>query len=445
MRLTISFMLAAAVFAQPPSSFENHLTAGQTAVQHSRYAEADTQFRAAVADAAQPDPNRTPQREAEAYSALCDLDLLMSKFDDGIAMASKAVEIMEAASAPDLSPHLMRLAGAYRVAGKTVLAVPLLERALEIDQKLGADDPKVSVDYDKLGSAYMELFRIDDSRAAYQKAIDTRISRLGPDHIDVATALVSLGVLEERNAKPKAAQADFEKALAISEKNLGTESYGLTGILDRLGRLFSDQKQYSDSEPEFQRSLAIREKVLGSRHSDLAPALDNLGMVYFFDSKYVDAEPVFQRALAIWLSTQGPTSPLVAESLDNLGALYSAQKRYADAEPLFKQALAIRETHDIESLSNLGLLYEATNDMKRSDEFFQRALLIGEKGMGGEHTEVVGTLKEYAAMLRTAGRLADAKKVDAHEKELEDRLSAQKVNGPETVGGRGPGAAPIQK
>ena len=433
MRLIILSMFAAAVFAQSPSSFETHLTAGQKAMQQSRYTEADTQFRAAVADLAQPDPNRAPLREVEAYSALCDLDLLMSRYDEAIVMASKAVDTAKAASAPDLTPHLGRLAGAYRVAGKTTLAVPLLEQILGIDQMLGADDPKVSVDYDRLGSAYMEVFRMDDARTAYQKAVDTRISRLGPEHIDVATALVSLGVLEQRNAKPKAAQADFEKALAISEKNLGLESYGLTGILDRLGQLFSKLEQYGDAEPVFQRSLAIREKVLGSRHSEVASALDDLGMAYFFDSKYVDAEPLFQRALVIWMTTQGPTHPLVAQEFDNLGTLYSAQKRYADAEPMFKRALAIRETQDIESLSNLGLLYEATNDMKRSDEYFQRALLVGEKGLGGEHTEVVGTLEQYATMLHAAGRLADAKKVEAHEKELKDKLTAQKANGPETV------------
>ena len=168
-------------------------------------------------------------------------------------------------------------------------------------------------------------------------------------------------------------------------------------------------------------------------------------MAYFYDHKYVDAEPLFQRALVIWMTTQGPTNPLVAQELDNLGALYSAQKRYADAEPMFKRALAIRETQDIESLSNLGLLYEATNDMKRSDEYFQRALLVGEKGLGGDHIEVLGTLEQYAAMLHAAGRNLDAKKVEAHEKELKDKLSAQKASGPETVDGRGPAAAPVQK
>lgn len=433
MRLIPVFVLASAAFAQSPSTFETHLAAGQAAIRQSRYVEADTQLHAAVADAARPDPNRSPARVVEAYSVLCDLDLLMSRYDEAIELAGKAVDATEAMAPADLTPHLARLAGAYRAAGKTSLAVPVLERMLAIDQTLGTDDPKVSVDYDKLGSAWLELFRMEEARAAYRHALDTRISRLGPDHIDVATTWVNLGVMEERDAKPLAAQADLEKALVISEKSLGPESYGLTSILDRLGRLFSSQKRYGDAEPAFQRSLAIREKVLGPRHSDVAPALDNLGMAYFFDSKYLEAEPLFQRAIEVWTATQGPTSPLVAQSLDNLASVFSAQKRYSDAEPLFKKALAIRETKDIESLSNLGLLYEATNDMKRSDEYFQRAILDGEKGLGGDHPEVLEALEEYAVMLHTAGRVVDAKKVEARAKELKGKLTAQQVSASEAA------------
>lgn len=427
MRFLLAVTVTLSLFAQSPSAFETHLTAAQAAIQQSRYGEADTQLRAAVADAARPDPSRLPVRTAEAYSALCDLDLLMGRYEEAIALAGKALDTAEAAGLPDLSPHLARLAGAYRAGGQTSLAVPVLERMLAIDQKTGADDPKVSVDYDKLGSAYMELVRIDDARAAYRHALDTRISRLGPDHIEVATSWVSLGVLEERNARDKDAQTDFETALAISEKSLGGESYGLTGILDRLGRLFSKQQRYGEAEAVFQRSLAIREKILGAKHSDVAPALDNLGMVYFFDKKYPEAEPLFQRALQIWTATQGPMNPLVAQSLDNLGSLYSAQKRYADAEPLFKKALAIRETRDIDSLSNLALLYEATNDLKRSEEYFQRAIVVGEKGLGGDHPEIADTLDEYAVMLHVAGRLADAKKMEAHSKEMKDRMAPEKA------------------
>ena len=433
MRFYILFLAAAPLFAQPLSPFEVQLLAGQNALAQSRYTEAETRLRAAIAAAAQPDPARSPLREAQAYSLLCDLDLLMNRAEEAITMAKTAADLAEPNTSPsDLTPHLSRLAGAYRAAGQTALAIPVLLRILAIDQTRASDDPKVSVDYDRLGSAYMELFKMDDARSAYRYALQTRISRLGPDHVDVATSWVNLGVLEERNANPKDARIDFETGLAVAEKSLGAENYGLTGILDRLGRLLSEQKLYSDAEPVFQRSLSIREKVLGVRHTDVAPALENLAMVYFFDTKYVEAEPLFQRALQIWQSTQNPLSPLVAQALDNLGSLYSAQKRYNDAEPFFIKALAIRETKDVESLSDLALLYQAVKDLKRADDYYQRAILIGEKGLGGDHPEVLDTMNEYAAMLREAGRLADAKKVEARAKELKDKLPPPaKPGGPE--------------
>jgi len=412
---------------------------------------ADTELRAAIAEAAQPDPNRAPARVAAAYGTLCDLDLLMSRFDEAISMGEKAVAILDTpdAPSPDLPAYLQRLAGAYRSSGKTNLGIPLLERALTIDLKLGPDDPKVSVDYDKLGSIYMEMGIIDEARASYQHALDTRISRLGPDQLDVATSWVNLGILEQRNsespgmdAQARAARKDFETALAISEKNLGPESYGITGILDRLGKLFSDKKQYSDAEPVFQRSLAIREKLLGSKHSDVAPALENLALTYYFDAKYVEAEPLFQRALQVWTATQGEGSPLVARALDNLGALYSKQTRYQDAEPYFKKALAIRESQDVDSLSNLGLLYEAINDLKKADDYFQRAILIGDKGLGGDHPEVLDVMAEYSKMLKANGRALEAKKVDARMKELKDHLTPQITAGAVGASGASGGGAP---
>jgi tetratricopeptide (TPR) repeat protein len=449
MRVLLPFALTAALLAQRPSTFEVHLTAGQAALQQSHYADANTHLHAALTEAERPDQNLPPMRIVEAYSALCDLDFLLGRFDEAIELATRASDTTEALikqvqqqeaptgdgtglkMVPDLTPHLGRLAATYRAAGKTSLAVPALERILSIDKALGENDPKVPIDYDKLASAYMELYRFDDARSAYRHALDTRIGQLGPEHIDVATSWVNLGVLEEANAKPQAARADFEQALAISGKILGVESYKLTGVLDRLGMLFSNQNLYSESEAMFQRSLTIREKVLGTRHSDVAPALENLGMVYFFDHKYIDAEPVLQRALQVYTATKPPTSPAVAQALDNLGSLYAAQKRYSDAEPFFKKALAIRETQYHESLSNLALLYDATGDMKRSDDYFQRAILVGEKGLGADHVEVLQTMDAYAAMLRKAGRIADAKKVEARLKELKGRLAPEAASGPE--------------
>ena len=431
MRAIFLLALAPAILAQTPSAFETHMTAAQTALSQSRYAEADQQLHAAVAELAKSDPARPPARVMDAYANTSDLDLLLGRADEGIAMARQALATAEAAygtSSTELSAHLIRLAGALRVAGRTSDAIPVLQRLLTTDQTLGPDDPKVSADYDKLGSAYLELSQFEDGRTAYRKALETRISRLGPDHLDVATSWVNLGVLEDRNARPADAKTDFETALAISEGKLGPDAYGLTGILDRLGALDSAHARdggwkngYANAEAWLQRSLAIREKILGPRHSDVAPALEDLGWVYFFDSKFLEAEPLFQQALLILKATKDATNPLVAEALEAIGTNYSAQKRYSDAEPYFRQALTIRETKSIDTLTGLAQLYATTGDMKRSGDYFERAALIGLKGLGGDHPEIVATLESYAVMLRMANRMADARKVDAQVKELKEK------------------------
>ncbi|HXE63740.1 MAG TPA: tetratricopeptide repeat protein [Bryobacteraceae bacterium] len=449
MRAIFLLALAPALLAQTPSAFETHLTAAQTALSQSRYAEANQQLHAAVAELANPDPARPPARVMEAYANLSDLDLLLGRADEGIEAARQALATAEATFGPsstDISPHLMRLAGALRVGRKTSDSVPVLERMLTIDLTLGPDDPKVSTDYDKLGSAYLELTRYEDARTAYRNALQTRISRLGPDHLDVATSWVNLGVLEDRNERPVDAKTDFETALAISEAKLGPEAYGLTGILDRLGALHSSHGKdpqwkngFANAEVYLQRSLAIREKVLGARHSDVAPALENLGWVYFFDSKYLEAEPLFQQALQILMATKDADSPLIAEALDAIGTTYSAQKRYPEAEPYFKKALAIRETKTIESLTSLGQLYATIDDLKRSGDYFERASLIGQKGLGGDHPEIITTLESYAVMLRMANRIADARKVEAQVKELKEKWPSKDVG--TVVASAGPAGA----
>jgi tetratricopeptide (TPR) repeat protein len=405
------------LFGQQLSPFEVHLASGKAAMQQSRYSEADRWLRAAIDDA-----SPIPAKAAEALETLCDLDLLIGKYDEAVELEEKAVAALDAAGSPDLSLHLTRLAGAYRADSQTPKAEPVLEKALALDiGSLGPDDARVATDYDSLGSALMEMRRYSEARPAYQKALDARVRRLGEVNLDIANSYVNLAILEERDSQPKAARVDLEKALEVSEKKLGDESYSLTGILDRLGLLIRKMKNYGEAEPILQRSLAIREKTLGARHSDVATALDNLALTYFADQKYAEAEPLLVRSLQIWLATQGPYSPFSSQAMDNLGSVYSAQRRFDEAEPLFKRALGIREMATIESVTNLALIYQTKNDPKRADQYFQRSILLAEKGLGGDHPdELSQTLEDYQTFLEAAGRTAEAKKIATRLQQLKE-------------------------
>src|SRR5579863_7013530 len=103
MRIAVLFLCAALLPAQRLSMFQTHLASGKAAVQQSRYSEADRQLRAAIDDAQllDPDDPATPVHAAEALQTLCDLDLLIGKYDDAISLAEREVAAMEKAVGPD--------------------------------------------------------------------------------------------------------------------------------------------------------------------------------------------------------------------------------------------------------------------------------------------------------------------------------------------------------
>ena len=184
MRIAVFFFLAALLPAQRMSPFETHLASGKAAIQQSRYLEADRQLRAAIEDARLLDPAdpASAAHAADALETLCDLDLLIGKYDEAASLQEKAVAGLEQSVGVDsheLAPHLVRLSGAYRADSQTPKAEPVLRRVLALDIKaLGPDDARVATDYDNLGSADVELRNHrrgpdclrKSARGAYQQA-----------------------------------------------------------------------------------------------------------------------------------------------------------------------------------------------------------------------------------------------------------------------------------
>jgi tetratricopeptide (TPR) repeat protein len=58
----------------------------------------------------------------------------------------------------------------------------------------------------------------------------------------------------------------FERALAIKEKALGPDHLETASGLNSLGQLLQAERDFAGARPLFERALAIREKTLGSEH-----------------------------------------------------------------------------------------------------------------------------------------------------------------------------------
>jgi tetratricopeptide (TPR) repeat protein len=80
----------------------------------------------------------------------------------------------------------------------------------------------------------------------------------GPNHPNVATALIVLAAIYEAQARYADAEQAYKRALAIYEKANGPEHPQVADALARLARLHVSEGRYNDAEPLAQRSLAIR-------------------------------------------------------------------------------------------------------------------------------------------------------------------------------------------
>jgi CHAT domain-containing protein len=239
--------------------------------------------------------------------------------------------------------------------------------------------------------------------------------KLSPDDLYIATPLIQLGDLYTAQGRYAEAEPLYKRALAIREKALGPEHAYIAQSLNNLALLYNYEGRYADAEPLFRRALAIREKVLGPDHPYVAQSLHNLAFLYYNEGHYADAEPLFRRALAIFEKVHGPEHPSVARSLGLLARLYRNQGRYADAEPLFTRAAAIFEKAlgpdhpDVAtSLNNRAELYRAQERYADAEPLYKRALAIREKVLGPGHPAVAASLNDLADLYRAQGHYADA-------------------------------------
>jgi hypothetical protein len=128
----------------PPTTWEQHVLAGDQAYQEGRLADAETSWQAAVKEARGLGPD-----EARLFAALDRLTSLyraQARYDDAQPLLREALAIREkllGAADPDVALSLEHLAAVLRLQGKYQEATGLLKRALAIRTALGTSESQL--------------------------------------------------------------------------------------------------------------------------------------------------------------------------------------------------------------------------------------------------------------------------------------------------------------
>lgn len=183
----------------------------------------------------------------------------------------------------------------------------------------------------------------------------------GPDHIEVAEVLNSMGLVLKKRADYDGAEQYYKRAIGIVHKTFGAdqEHYKLGIYYNNLADLDRKRNRFDQALALYKRALTSIEKTLGPQHSEAADILHNIGQVHhqiglYFCQKQTESKPrssavehyreaieYIDRALAIIKKEFGDKHYKYGMFLNSLGLAYAMLDEYQTAYIHLKQALQV--------------------------------------------------------------------------------------------------------
>jgi serine/threonine-protein kinase len=318
---------------------------------------------------------------------------------------------------PLIRARMMETIGTvYRKLGLYKEAMPLLERALEINQaQLEAESPRLAETILNVARLYDDQGKYEDAEKLIRQSLDIRGKTLNPDHPDYAESLLELGRLNYKNGKFPEAESCFQQSFEIREKAFGPNHPDVAESLESLGQMHYIQRRFEEAVPFFRQAIAIRESVQGTDHPDLARTLSNLANILYYQEKYEEAKKLYERSMAIRKKALGSIHPDVANTLDNIGILFHAQGNLDEALIYYEQALEMRrqslgENHpDVAySYDAVARIYNGQGQYKRAVQYYEKSLEIYEKTLGSDHAQLPNTIHSLAQAYQMIGNETEA-------------------------------------
>lgn len=288
-------------------------------------------------------------------------------------------------------------------------AIDAFQRATEVD-------PEDARAWSHLGNARYQRRHLAEARLAYERALALQEADLGPNHLEVATALERLGGVLWHFGEYQRAQGLLERALRIQEEALGPDHLRLTSVLLSLGSALRGLGKYAEAKEVSERALTIVEREQGPSHSDVGYALGTLASVAADLGEYERARELGERRLEIAEASGDRDKLEVPVSLNNLGNTYADLGEYSRARELQERALSEKRDYlgsdnptVAFSLDSLGNVLLKLGDLEGAEKAFERALEIFRSVPNRPATALV--LRGLAETLLEAGRSTEALKL----------------------------------
>ncbi len=182
---------------------------------------------------------------------------------------------------PDTLKSRNNLALAYRAAGRTAEAIPVLERTLaDCERVLGTDHPLTMTSRSNLALAYQETGRTAEAIPVLERTLADCERVLGTDHPLTMTSRNNLADAYRAAGRTAEAIPLHERTLADCERVLGTDHPLTMTSRSNLALAYQETGRTAEAIPVLERTLADCERVLGTDHPLTMTSRNNLADAY---------------------------------------------------------------------------------------------------------------------------------------------------------------------
>lgn len=338
----------------------------------------------------------------QTYRSLGQLNDAQTQLTQALERAEKTADESIIA---DASFNLGALIGNTR--GKHTEALPLLQRAVNLRQKLKGDDDRATIEAkDALATQFAGLGRFDEARTLIKDSLDRRIRLLGRTHGDTITSLNNYGTFLRNQGKNEEALDYLKQAADAAGEAMGPDHPATLIALGNYGNTLVQLDRCNEAVPILERVVAKQRSINGDKHQHTIGAINQLAGALQWSKPHRRDEAVmlFRECIDSAEITLGKDHRNTITYHNNLAACLQEMGRYDEAVLELRAALdamsALRGAEHFDTANIRGNLGKALTGAGTFDEA-ETMLLKAYADLKAAYDENHPSVRDFAKDLAT--------------------------------------------
>jgi non-specific serine/threonine protein kinase/serine/threonine-protein kinase len=324
-----------------------------------------------------------------------------------------------AARITDFMTSMFKVSDPSQARGNSVTAREILDKA---SSEMGtglAKDPEVQSQMTQvMATTYQNLGLYPRAHELAKRALDSRLSLLGPDDPRTLESMAQLGWILDLQGQYGDADKLQRQALAGERRVLGSGDPLTLETMGHLAFVAQEQGHFDEAEKLDREAIEVGTRTLGPASAQVLQAMKYLGVGLWYQGRFAEAEREYRQLLDVERPVLGTDHPETLTVMNDLALSIQAQHRYAEAEQLYRENVAAAQRvlgpehpRTIGFLQSFAGLLFTESRLTDAEKLYHEVLSIQVKTLGVDHPDTLTTQSELSDALFEEGRLHEAEKL----------------------------------